>query len=65
MLLLVVRRDSDPFVIWHRVQMVQLSARGMDMYPIAEVAFAIQDQGPGHASQIHPRRGRVVAPALR
>lgn len=44
-LLRIVRRGgSGPVVTWRRAQMVLLSARGMDVAPIAEVAFTSPDR---------------------
>jgi transposase len=44
LLLQMVRRGSDSVVTWRRAQMVLLSARGMDVAPIAEVAFTSPDR---------------------
>jgi transposase len=43
-LLRVVRRSSGSVVTWRRAQMVLLSAQGMDVARIAEVAFTSEDR---------------------
>ncbi len=43
-LLRIVRRDSGSVVRWRRAQMVLLSAQGMSVAQIAEVAFTSQDR---------------------
>ncbi|MBO1266861.1 helix-turn-helix domain-containing protein [Arthrobacter cavernae] len=43
-LLQLVRRGSGPVVTWRRAQMVLLSARGMDVSMLAEVAFTSPDR---------------------
>lgn len=43
-LLQMVRRGSGPVVTWRRAQMVLLSARGLDVAAIAEVAFTSPDR---------------------
>jgi len=40
----IIRRDSGSVVIWRRAQMVLLSAQGMDVTAIAEVAFTSEDR---------------------
>jgi hypothetical protein len=40
----IVRRGSGSVVTWRRAQMVLLSAQGMDVAAIAEVAFTSQDR---------------------
>jgi hypothetical protein len=42
-LLRIVRRGSGSVVTWRRAQMVLLSAQGMDVAGIAEVAFTTED----------------------
>lgn len=44
LLLQIVRRGSDSVVTWRRAQMVLLSARGMDVASIAQVAFTSLDR---------------------
>ncbi|MBB2994032.1 helix-turn-helix domain-containing protein [Paeniglutamicibacter cryotolerans] len=44
LLQIVWRGGSGPVVTWRRAQMVLLSARGMDVAPIAEVAFTSPDR---------------------
>jgi hypothetical protein len=43
-LLRIVRRGSGSAVTWRRAQMMLLSAQGMDVVAIAEVAFTSQDR---------------------
>jgi transposase len=43
-LLRIVRRSSGSVVTWRRAQMVLLSAQGMDVAQIAEVAFTSEDR---------------------
>ncbi|MFF5794724.1 transposase [Paeniglutamicibacter sp. NPDC012692] len=43
-LLQIVRRGSDSVVTWRRAQMVLLSAQGMDVAAIAQVAFTSPDR---------------------
>jgi len=43
-LLRIVRRSSGSVVTWRRAQMVLLSAQGMDVSQIAQVAFTSQDR---------------------
>ncbi len=43
-LLRIVRRGSGSVVTWRRVQMVLLSAQGMDVPAIAKVAFTSEDR---------------------
>jgi transposase len=43
-LLRIVRRSSGSVVTWRRAQMVLLSAQGMDVHRIAEVAFTSPDR---------------------
>jgi transposase len=43
-LLRIVRRGSGSVVTWRRVQMVLLSAQGMDVAAIARVAFTSEDR---------------------
>ena len=43
-LLRIVRRSSGSVVTWRRAQMVLLSAQGMDVARIAEVAFTSPDR---------------------
>jgi transposase len=43
-LLRIVRRSSGSVVTWRRAQMVLLSAQGMDVGPIAKVAFTSSDR---------------------
>src|SRR5688500_20058473 len=43
-LLRIVRRDSGSVVRWRRAQMVLLSAQGMDVAQIADVAFTSPDR---------------------
>ena len=43
-LLQMVRRGSGSVVTWRRAQMVLLSARGMDVAAIAQVAFTSPDR---------------------
>src|SRR5919112_5226616 len=43
-LLRMVRRSSGSVVTWRRAQMVLLSAQGMDVTAIAEVAFTSPDR---------------------
>jgi transposase len=43
-LLRIVRRSKGSVVTWRRAQMVLLSAQGMDVAQIAEVAFTSQDR---------------------
>lgn len=43
-LLRIVRRSSGSVVTWRRAQMVLLSAQGMDVAGIAEVAFTSLDR---------------------
>jgi transposase len=40
----IVRRGSGSVVTWRRAQMVLLSAQGMDVAPIARVAFTSEDR---------------------
>src|SRR6266700_7933185 len=40
----IVRRDSGSVVTWRRAQMVLLSAQGMDVAAIANVAFTSEDR---------------------
>jgi transposase len=40
----IVRRGSGPVVTWRRAQMVLLSAQGMDVRAIAQVAFTSEDR---------------------
>ena len=40
----IVRRGSGSVVTWRRAQMVLLSAQGMDVAAIAEVAFTSEDR---------------------
>ncbi len=40
----IVRRDSGSVVTWRRAQMVLLSAQGMDVPAIAQVAFTSEDR---------------------
>src|SRR5215207_7909637 len=47
-LLRIVRRSSGSVVTWRRAQMVLLSAQGMDVAPIAEVAFTSEDRAVLH-----------------
>ena len=43
-LLRIVRRSSGSVVTWRRAQMVLLSAQGMDVAQIAQVAFTSPDR---------------------
>ena len=43
-LLRIVRRSSGSVVTWRRAQMVLLSAQGMDVPQIAQVAFTSEDR---------------------
>ena len=43
-LLKIVRRSSGSVVTWRRAQMVLLSAQGMDVAQIAQVAFTSPDR---------------------
>ncbi|GAA4364416.1 hypothetical protein [Paeniglutamicibacter cryotolerans] len=62
LLLQIVRRGgSGPVVTWRRAQMVLLSARGMDVASLAEVAFTSPDAGPRRPAPLQRRRLRVPA----
>ena len=43
-MLRIVRRGSGSVLTWRRVQMVLLSAQGMDVAAIARVAFTSEDR---------------------
>src|SRR5690606_8674564 len=61
----IIRRGTGSMVTWRRVQMILLSAQGMAVAKIAEVAFTSADRVRDVIHNFGCRRVRLAVPEIR